>query len=190
MPASRQELQGQRAGGTLGSNIRKLLPAKPTAAPRHTLLTTWGEVRLAESSKQDVMIDDSPSHLGRPTNAPKLCAVARSCPAASGDAKEQIYFAHSEKRGGCYEPLRERLRFVAERAARYASSFGCADQSHAIGLLHDLGKYADQFQRRVRGDPNEPGKDHWRAGAAVLLYLRELRGLCSRMNQMSKRTAS
>jgi hypothetical protein len=31
-----------------------------------------------------------------------------------------------------------------------------------MGFLHDLGKYADQFQRRLC-DPREPGRDHWTA---------------------------
>jgi CRISPR-associated endonuclease Cas3-HD len=36
-------------------------------------------------------------------------------------------------------------------------------------LLHDLGKYADQFQRRLKDPTHEPGRDHWTAGAVLLL---------------------
>ena len=42
-------------------------------------------------------------------------------------------------------------------------------QAKAAGLLHDLGKYADQFQRRLKDPGREPSRDHWTAGAALLL---------------------
>lgn len=38
-----------------------------------------------------------------------------------------------------------------------------ADEARLAGLLHDLGKYGDSFQARLRGD--ETGVDHWSIGA-------------------------
>lgn len=36
------------------------------------------------------------------------------------------------------------------------------------GLLHDLGKYADRFQARLRGE--DSGLDHWSQGAWLALF--------------------
>jgi CRISPR-associated helicase Cas3/CRISPR-associated endonuclease Cas3-HD len=82
------------------------------------------------------------------------------------------YLAHSANGNGSgvTEPLKEHLRAVAERAAQFAAAFGAEQQASAAGLLHDLGKYADQFQRRL-SDPREPGRDHWTAAAAALLRI-------------------
>lgn len=69
---------------------------------------------------------------------------------------------------GVPEPLSEHIRHVAERAAQFASAFDCSDQAKACGLLHDLGKYTAQFQRRLF-DPNERGRDHATIGAVVAM---------------------
>jgi len=45
-----------------------------------------------------------------------------------------------------------------------------ADEAALAGLLHDLGKYGDLFQRRLKGE--ESGLDHWSAGAWVALKYR------------------
>jgi CRISPR-associated endonuclease/helicase Cas3 len=74
------------------------------------------------------------------------------------------YYAHSASRsGGEPELLSEHLKDVASRAASYAEAFGAADEARVAGLLHDLGKYGDLFQRRLEG--KEKGIDHWSAGA-------------------------
>jgi CRISPR-associated endonuclease/helicase Cas3 len=79
------------------------------------------------------------------------------------------YLAHSANGNGSgvEEPLRQHIQAVAERARRFAAAFGVEEQAYAAGLVHDLGKYADQFLRRLR-DPRERGRDHWTAGAALL----------------------
>ena len=79
------------------------------------------------------------------------------------------YLAHSPNDNGAGVPelLRDHLQAVADRAARFAAAFGADEQARAAGLLHDLGKYADQFLRRL-SDPREPGRDHWTVGAALL----------------------
>lgn len=86
---------------------------------------------------------------------------------ASPELQKTIrYLAHSpnDEGAGVPETLHDHLRAVADRAAGFAAAFGAQEQAHAAGLLHDLGKYADQFQRRL-SDPHEPGRDHWTAGA-------------------------
>lgn len=79
------------------------------------------------------------------------------------------YLGHSanDDGAGVREPLRQHLQAVADRAAAFAQAFGASQQAYAAGLLHDLGKYADRFQRRLR-DPSQTAGDHWSAAAAYL----------------------
>jgi CRISPR-associated helicase Cas3/CRISPR-associated endonuclease Cas3-HD len=92
--------------------------------------------------------------------------------------KDICYLAHSANGDGkgIAEPLCQHLRAVAQRAAEFARAFGAEPQASAAGLVHDLGKYADQFLRRL-SDPREPGRDHWTAGAALLLAKQPRLGL-------------
>ena len=79
------------------------------------------------------------------------------------------YLAHSrnDEGAGVAEALRDHLLAVADRAARVAAPFNADEQAYGAGLVHDLGKYADQFLRRLQ-DPREPSRDHWSVGAAFL----------------------
>src|ERR1022692_978570 len=77
------------------------------------------------------------------------------------------YFAHSQNGRGAWNPLRVHLNGVAERARRFAEVFGAGDAAYLAGLLHDLGKYGDLFQERLKG--KEKGLDHWSMGASVCL---------------------
>jgi CRISPR-associated helicase Cas3/CRISPR-associated endonuclease Cas3-HD len=82
------------------------------------------------------------------------------------------YFAHSAPPGQSWEPLKDHLRDVADRAAGFAEAFGAADEARAAGLLHDLGKYSDRFTDRLNGKAR--GLDHWSLGAwAALNQLRQ-----------------
>lgn len=92
--------------------------------------------------------------------------------------RDDAFFAHSQNDAGTGVPetLLDHLRLVADTAAKFASAFDVEDQACAAGLCHDLGKYADQFQKRLR-DPNERSRDHWTAGAALLISLFGQRGL-------------
>ena len=60
--------------------------------------------------------------------------------------------AHSANRSGRREPLTEHLAAVAERASGYATIFGAGEEARFAGLLHDLGKYGDLFQRRLTSE--------------------------------------
>ncbi len=82
-----------------------------------------------------------------------------------------MYFGHSANRKGSpWEPLREHVSPVAERAKSYATQFGGAEEALIAGYLHDLGKYGELFKLRLKNQVS--GLDHWSAGmlAAVLKY--------------------
>lgn len=87
---------------------------------------------------------------------------------AKSMSKENEFFAHSANRSGRREPLREHLVAVAGRASKYAAVFGASDEARFAGLLHDLGKYGELFQRRLRGEVG--GIDHWTPGAVAALH--------------------
>jgi CRISPR-associated endonuclease/helicase Cas3 len=66
---------------------------------------------------------------------------------------EKRYLAHvRQDKDGSYviHDLEEHLRAVAGLAASHASAMGSADWAHLAGLWHDLGKYAKEFQRRIK----------------------------------------
>jgi CRISPR-associated helicase Cas3/CRISPR-associated endonuclease Cas3-HD len=83
-----------------------------------------------------------------------------------------IYYAHTalkcdgtaDSDESRWQPLRDHLINVATRAAQSAAPFGASEEARLAGLLHDLGKYADRFQARLR-DPRIHGINHWAAGA-------------------------
>jgi CRISPR-associated endonuclease Cas3-HD len=84
--------------------------------------------------------------------------------------QSSIYLAHSANGygKGVPEPLHEHLKAVSDRASIFASAFGAEEQAFAAGLLHDLGKYSEQFLRRLKNPRREKSRDHWTAGAALL----------------------
>lgn len=81
------------------------------------------------------------------------------------------YYAHSAKQSDgrpdrdCsrWQLLRDHLRNVAARAKRFAEPFGLSEEAEQAGLLHDLGKYSERFQARLR-NPAIHGINHWAAG--------------------------
>ena len=82
------------------------------------------------------------------------------------------YYAHTATLpDGANDPNMERwqllsahLRNVADLAEKFAVPFNLAEEAKLAGLLHDLGKYADRFQARLR-NPTIHGINHWAAGA-------------------------
>jgi CRISPR-associated helicase Cas3/CRISPR-associated endonuclease Cas3-HD len=77
------------------------------------------------------------------------------------------FYAHSGNAAGEWELLDKHLRAVAALAADFGAQFGEAERAYIAGLLHDVGKYGDLFQRRLLNQ--ESGIDHWSAGAWVSL---------------------
>ena len=66
------------------------------------------------------------------------------------------------------QTLSEHLYGTAERAAKFASAFGATEWGYLCGLLHDIGKYSEAFQERVRGSSRRV--DHATAGSKELFH--------------------
>lgn len=80
---------------------------------------------------------------------------------------DTTYFAHSGNAVGERHLLSTHLQSVATLARDFADTTSWAGEAHLAGLLHDLGKYADRFQARLRGE--DSGLDHWSQGAWLAL---------------------
>ena len=65
---------------------------------------------------------------------------------------------------GRRQSVREHLIGTGTRAASFAAAFDAEEQGQLAGWAHDLGKYSDAFQRRIRGSAERV--DHATAGAA------------------------
>lgn len=61
------------------------------------------------------------------------------------------------------QPLREHLNEVASMASQFAEKFGAGEEGFFAGMLHDIGKYTKEFQRRLAGSTERV--DHATAGA-------------------------
>lgn len=77
------------------------------------------------------------------------------------------YLAHSKNDHGHTHSAKVHLSEVSRLAAEFAGKAAWISEATMAGLLHDLGKYADLFQARLRGEAS--GLDHWSAGAWVAL---------------------
>ncbi len=74
------------------------------------------------------------------------------------------YLAHSPTESHPEgQPLYEHLTEVASLAGRFAGKFGAREEGFYAGMLHDIGKYAKDFQRRLAGSHERV--DHATAGA-------------------------
>ena len=70
-----------------------------------------------------------------------------------------------------WQHLSTHLRNVAGLAQQFAAPLGLSAEAELAGLLHDLGKYSERFQARLR-NPSIHGINHWAAGAACAAELR------------------
>jgi CRISPR-associated endonuclease/helicase Cas3 len=86
---------------------------------------------------------------------------------SSGIAVVDPYFAHSANTTRVKHRLVEHLSSVSKLARRFLEGHKGADEAALAGLLHDLGKYGDLFQARLRGEAE--GLDHWSQGAWIAL---------------------
>lgn len=75
---------------------------------------------------------------------------------------EDRYLAHVAE-DGREQSLLEHLEGTAQLCAQFAAWFGAGEQGRLAGMAHDLGKYSQAFQKRVRGSAIRV--DHATAGA-------------------------
>lgn len=91
-------------------------------------------------------------------------------------SNQAVYYAHSGKLENLSDgqTLLDHLYTVSEIAEQNAQWFGAQELAKYAGLLHDLGKYCPEFQRRLQG-----GKirvDHATAGAQIAAERWQLMG--------------
>ena len=79
------------------------------------------------------------------------------------------YFAHStdDNSKKNWQLLSDHLTAVAEQAGAFAEIFGAGSWGRIAGLLHDIGKYTDDFQDRIAGQAVRV--DHATRGAMVAM---------------------
>ena len=75
------------------------------------------------------------------------------------------------KPDGTYQPLREHEENVAALAGEFAAAFGAQEHGYRTGLLHDIGKYSDNGQKRQRNPAHTAKVDHASAGAQLAAQL-------------------
>ncbi|MFF4772550.1 CRISPR-associated helicase Cas3' [Microtetraspora fusca] len=81
-------------------------------------------------------------------------------------------YAHSENGQGDWHTLTDHLRGTAELAARFAAPFGGERVAWWLGLLHDCGKAAGGWQKRlalVAGTDQPVGLDHKMLGTRLAM---------------------
>ncbi len=74
------------------------------------------------------------------------------------------YLAHID--GEREQSVKEHLQRTAELAEKFAAKFGKADWGYCCGLLHDIGKYSQEFQCKIQKNLNIQ-VDHSTAGAKI-----------------------
>lgn len=77
------------------------------------------------------------------------------------------FYARTSDHG--YETCVEHLSMTGCLAGGFAQSFGHLDDGLLAGLVHDLGKYSDAFQRRIQNPDHSGLVDHSTAGAMLLV---------------------
>lgn len=81
-----------------------------------------------------------------------------------GVCREREYIGHKE--GERIQTLKDHLEGTARLSEMFAGQFGKSDWGYCCGLLHDIGKYSVEFQRKI-WDGGSQHVDHATAGAKV-----------------------
>jgi len=76
-----------------------------------------------------------------------------------------MYYAHTteNENKSDWQTIKEHLTNVASISSEFAGEFNASEFAYAGGLLHDIGKYSSEFQKRLEG--NYGRVDHSTAGA-------------------------
>jgi len=82
-----------------------------------------------------------------------------------------MYYAHTTDKSdkSDWQPLIAHLKQVAELSSTFASDFHAGELAYVAGILHDIGKYSDKFQKRLEG--SSVRVDHSTAGAVEVSKL-------------------
>ncbi|MEG1579131.1 MAG: CRISPR-associated endonuclease Cas3'', partial [Oscillospiraceae bacterium] len=73
------------------------------------------------------------------------------------------YIAHRREADGEEQSIFDHLSNTAELAKAFAEAVGAGEEGYRCGMLHDVGKYSEAFQRRIRYSSEKT--DHSTAGA-------------------------
>ena len=76
------------------------------------------------------------------------------------------YIAHKD--GKRIQTVLEHLTGTAELAGKFADVFGKYEWGYCCGMLHDIGKYSEEFQYKIKNDTNDQ-VDHATAGAKLCM---------------------
>ena len=71
------------------------------------------------------------------------------------------FLAHISADGQRTQSVRDHLLGTAALAKAFARPFGGQEQAYLAGLLHDIGKYSDAFQRRLQGGNRASAYRSW-----------------------------
>jgi len=74
------------------------------------------------------------------------------------------YLAHID--GDRAQSIKDHLQGTADLAEEFAAKFGKADWGYCCGMLHDIGKYSAEFQKKIK-ENLDIRVDHSTAGAKV-----------------------
>ena len=78
------------------------------------------------------------------------------------------YYAHTSQ-DGRVQSVRSHLEGTARLAETFAAAFGAQSCARAAGLLHDAGKYSQDFQKHIRAPELALHVDHSTYGAQIAL---------------------
>lgn len=84
-----------------------------------------------------------------------------------------MYLAHISGDKTRNQTLLEHLKGTAELAGDFSSAFHCREWGYGCGMMHDVGKYSEKFQKRLYGGNIT---DHATAGAKELYGRKNLIG--------------
>lgn len=95
----------------------------------------------------------------------------------NGEEDDKLFIAHIRKTDGSIQDLRDHLLQTAEISGCFATKNGFKNLGYLAGLLHDMGKFSDDFQTYIKQaqlDPNSVKRgsvDHSTYGGLMVAEL-------------------
>ncbi|MCK8823997.1 CRISPR-associated helicase Cas3' [Fuchsiella alkaliacetigena] len=77
------------------------------------------------------------------------------------------YIAHSENNQGEFHLLKDHLHKTAKMVEKFTSKWNAGDLGYALGLIHDIGKYSDDFQDYLLND-DKKSAEHKYLGTMIV----------------------